>query len=239
MQFRVLTHNIHKGVTYLTHRRVLHDLREEIRATHADLVFLQEVRGAYRNEVAPQHDFLAEEVWTDRVYGKNATYKEGHHGNAILSKFPLISDHNQDLTLNRWEQRGLLHAVCELPEGEKLHLFCLHLNLRKADRAAQVDLVIEHMRRGVGPDDRIILAGDFNDWQVQLSDGLEQSLDLRDAAHVFNGEHARSFPSFLPVLRLDRIYFRNLALRDFAVLDDPRWRGLSDHLPLTATFEVS
>ncbi len=239
MQIRVLTHNIHKGVSYVLHRRVLSDLREEIRAVSADIVFLQEVRGAYPNEPEPQHDFLAEAGWVNRVYGKNATYKNGHHGNAILSKFELVEDHNQDLSLNRWEQRGLLHAVAEAPDGKPLHLFCLHLNLRKADRLAQTRQVIDHMRGCLGPDDRAILAGDFNDWQADLSSELQTALDLRDAAHVMHGEHARTFPSFYPMLRLDRIYFRGLEIMDFSVLNDARWRGLSDHLPMTADFSLA
>lgn len=238
MQIRALTHNIHKGVSYYSNRRILDELRAEIRASHADVVFLQEVRGAYRNEPAPQYEFLADSVWTESAYGKNAVYKEGHHGNAILSKFPLIEQHNEDLTLNRWEQRGLLHAVAQLPDGAHLHLFCLHLNLRKADRLTQARLVIDHLQRGLEPGDRMILAGDFNDWQGLLSEELENHVHLRDAARVFHGDHARTFPSFFPLLRLDRMYFRNLTLTDFTVLDGPRWRKLSDHLPLTATFEV-
>lgn len=239
MQIRVLTHNIHKGISYLLHRRILDELRQEISAVGADIVFLQEVRGAYHNEPAPQHDYLAEAGWADSVYGKNAVYKNGHHGNAILSQFSLIADHNKDLSLNRWEQRGLLHAVAEMPDKKPLHLFCLHLNLRKQDRTIQVRQVIEHMRDCLGPDDRVILAGDFNDWQSNLSEELEETVALRDVAHVLHGEHARTYPSFYPMLRLDRIYFRGLEVRDFSVLDGERWRGLSDHLPMTAEFKLS
>lgn len=239
MQIRVLTHNIHKGISYVLHRRVLDELRAEIRTVGADIVFLQEVRGAYHKEPTPQHDFLAEAGWAASVYGKNAVYKNGHHGNAILSQFTLVADHNKDLSLNRWEQRGLLHAVAEMPDGKPLHLFCLHLNLRKQHRMIQTRQVIEHMRDCLGPDERAILAGDFNDWQGDVSAELEEALSLRDVAHVLHGEHARTFPSFYPMLRLDRIYFRGLGVTDFSVLDDPRWRGLSDHLPMTANFRLS
>ncbi len=192
MQVRALTHNIHKGISYVSRRSILSDLREEIRASQADLVFLQEVRGANINEPEPQHDYLAESVWLDKVYGKNAIHKKGHHGNAILSKFPLIEDHNEDFSLNRWEQRGLLHAVAQLPDGKKLHLFCLHLNLRKADRIAQTRKVIAHLRKALEGGDHAILAVDFNDWQAALSEELEQDVQLRDAAYVSEGEHART-----------------------------------------------
>ncbi|GAB5469541.1 MAG: endonuclease/exonuclease/phosphatase family protein [Rhodospirillales bacterium] len=239
MQLHILTHNIHKGVAPYTGRRTLTRLREEIRASQADIVFLQEVRGAHEREPqGPQQDFLASAVWPDQAYGKNAVYRRGHHGNAILSKIPLLSHHNEDISLNRLERRGLLHAEARLPGARTLHLFCLHLNLRKADRAQQLGRVIDHMEAGVGPNDSAILAGDFNDWQGLLSDRLEQALGYREAGLVAQGRHAKTFPSLYPLLSLDRIYFRGLDLTAFKVLDGPRWRNLSDHLAMTATFKV-
>jgi len=240
MRIRVLTHNIHKGLSYYSNRRILEELREEIRASGADLVFLQEVRGAYRPHGGPpQHEFLADSVWPDHAYGRNAVYTSGHHGNAILSKYTLARFHNQDLTLHRLERRGMLHAEVALPGGHPLHAFCLHLNLRKADRDQQLDLVIAHLRQALRKGESAILAGDFNDWQGALSQRLEESLGLRDAAVASEGRHAQTFPSFFPLLRLDRIYFRGLSLVDFEVLSGPRWRRLSDHLAMAATFEVA
>ena len=238
MLVRVLTHNIHKGLSPLC-RRTIGGLREEIRATGADLVFLQEVRGAYRpHGDGPQHEYLADSVWSDHCYGRNAVYRNGHHGNAILSRFPLVEQHNQDISLNRLERRGLLHAETALPDGGPLHLFCLHLNLRHDDRVEQLELVIRHLERALAGGQPAILAGDFNDWQGALSAGLSDSLGLRDAAEVAEGRHARTYPSYFPLLRLDRIYFRGLALESFQVLSGPRWRRLSDHLAMTATFRI-
>ncbi|MBC6405685.1 MAG: endonuclease/exonuclease/phosphatase family protein [Rhodospirillales bacterium] len=238
MQIRTLTHNIHKGVSYYSNRRILSGLREEIRATQADFVFLQEICGGSVGEPHPQQDYLAEAVWSERVYGRNAVHKKGHHGNAILSKFLVEENHNEDISLDRWERRGLLHAVARLPDGGRLHLFCLHLNLLHDDRRKQARQVIQRLQHRLKPDDRSILAGDFNDWRSQLSRELESEAGFKDAALEALGEHPRTYPSFLPILRLDRIFFRNLTLLDFSVLNDMRWRRLSDHLPLTATFAV-
>ena len=55
-----------------------------------------------------QHDFLAEGVWPNTAYGGNAIYDHGHHGNAILSRFPILSSHNQDISELRFERRGML-----------------------------------------------------------------------------------------------------------------------------------
>ena len=77
---------------------MLHRLRDAIRSVDADIIFLQEVVGqnsarAKRHPTWPdqaQHEFLADSVWRYFAYGKNAFYPDGHHGNAIISKFPIL-----------------------------------------------------------------------------------------------------------------------------------------------------
>jgi endonuclease/exonuclease/phosphatase family metal-dependent hydrolase len=44
---KVATYNIHKGFSLFNRRVVLHDLREQLRALNADIVFLQEVQGEH------------------------------------------------------------------------------------------------------------------------------------------------------------------------------------------------
>src|SRR5262245_59315081 len=68
---RVATYNIHKGLSFLNRRLVIHELRERLRTLHPDLVFLQEVHGAHNQHAArfenwptePQYEFLADTVW--------------------------------------------------------------------------------------------------------------------------------------------------------------------------------
>src|SRR5688572_14315277 len=88
---RILSLNIHKGASAFGRRDVQQELRALIRASHADLVFLQEVRGTFarQKEMADQFEFLADEVWDHYAYGKNAIYPGGDHGNAILSHYPI------------------------------------------------------------------------------------------------------------------------------------------------------
>ena len=45
MTLRVVTLNIHKGLSQFNRRMVIHELREGLRALSPDLVFLQEVQG--------------------------------------------------------------------------------------------------------------------------------------------------------------------------------------------------
>ena len=93
----MLTINIHKGFTAFNRRFILPELRDAVRTVSADIVCLQEVMGAH--EVHPMHfenwpdtphyEFLADTMWSDYAYGRNAVYPEGHHGNAVLSRFPI------------------------------------------------------------------------------------------------------------------------------------------------------
>ncbi len=110
----IATHNIHKGFSQFNRRLMVHELREHLRQLDADIVFLQEVQGEHRHHEErhdawpeePQHEFLAAEVWRNTAYGRNVVYDHGHHGNAILSRYPIIASQNQDVTHLRFERRG-------------------------------------------------------------------------------------------------------------------------------------
>ncbi len=138
-RLRVATLNIHKGLSHFNRRMVIHELRDGLRALDADIVFLQEVQGLnqhhkLRFESCPpggQHEFLAGEEW-QHVYGRNAIYDHGHHGNAILSRFPFVSFENHDVSDHRFERRGLLHCVVAVPGWRRnLHCVCVHLSLHQ------------------------------------------------------------------------------------------------------------
>ena len=53
------------------------------------------------------------------------------------------------------------------------------------------------------------------------------------------GRPARTFPSMLPVFRLDRIYSRGLRIVDAHVHYTTRGVRMSDHAALAATFEIA
>ncbi len=245
MRIRVLSWNIHKGFTPFNREFVLKPVRDLIRSTHADLVFLQEVQGEHteRKEkvadwpAAAQFEFLADEVWHHYAYGRNAVYTEGHHGNAILSKFPIISWENIDLTLHRLEQRGLLHVRIEIPKMKvEFDAYCTHLNLRHADRVRQCQTITEELKKR-SPKGPLIIAGDFNDWNDELQPLLEQKIALKEAFRTDRGRLARTFPAVLPIMPLDRVYIRGWKVVSTTRLDPPPGSPLSDHLPLQVELE--
>jgi endonuclease/exonuclease/phosphatase family metal-dependent hydrolase len=238
---KIATYNIHKGMSQFNRRMVLPELRERLRELDADILFLQEVRGeltriARRHAGSPQqpqHEFLAQEIWPHSIYGKNAVYEEGHHGNAILSRYPILRWDNQDISAHGFESRGVLHCELSLPHGsEPLHCLCVHLGLFKRGRGRQFGALVERISSMVPEHAPLILAGDFNDWNNHASRLLAHELRLHEVFDASHGKLARSFPAGLPLLRMDRIYVRGLDIRHSEVF---AWRRISDHAALSAT----
>ncbi len=237
---RVATLNIHKGLSLFNRRMVIHELREGLKKIDADLVFLQEVQGLHeRNALrfgawpqTAQHEFLAGEDW-QHAYGRNAVYEYGHHGNAILSRFPIVSADNHDVSNHRFERRGLLHCRIAVPGfAMPLDCACAHLSLDEKGRRRQLDALGVHL---AGPRAApMIVAGDFNDWRHSASRMMAQQLGLTEVSVMHHGRPARTFPSIMPMLRLDRIYVRGFRVIAAKVHRGVPWSLLSDHLAVSA-----
>lgn len=240
----ITTYNIHKGFSQFNKRMMLHELKEQLHQMHADLVFLQEVQGehlghAERHEdwpEEPQYEFLADELWGDFAYGKNAVYPQGHHGNAVLSRYPIVAWENINISTHTMESRGLLHCEVEIPGwNDKLHCVNVHLGLGGRGRLKQLQAIRDRIQKVVPPHAPLIIAGDFNDWRIQAGDFLARSLHVREVFEQLHGASAKSFPAAMPMLRLDRIYYRGLKLKTAFVHHGRPWSRISDHAALSAT----
>jgi endonuclease/exonuclease/phosphatase family metal-dependent hydrolase len=240
----IASYNIHKGFSFFKRRLVIHELRERLRALDADLVFLQEVQGDHRRHARrfdnwpeqPQHEFLADAVWTDFAYGRNAVYDSGHHGNAVLSRFPITHWDNQDISQHRFENRGLLHCEVAIPGwNEVLHCVCVHLGLMAHHRSRQLRALQTRIESLVPSAAPLIVAGDFNDWAHHAHHGLARPLGMQEVFQHMHGRPARSFPAALPVFQLDRIYVRGFSVKQARVHHGHPWARISDHAALTST----
>lgn len=243
----IATWNIHKGFSQFNRRMMVHELRDRLRELSADIVFLQEVQGLHLGHAKqhldwpslPQHEFLAAEVWNNYSYGRNMVYDHGHHGNAILSRFPILHEHNQDVTHLRFEKRGLLHCAVELPRlPQPLHCVCVHLSLFARSRRHQMDALASRIEDLVPSSAPLLIAGDFNDWRNHADDLLADRLGL---VEVFAGKGlrpSRSYPAALPMFRLDRIYQRGLQVTGAKVHAGSPWSTISDHAVLSANLQV-
>jgi endonuclease/exonuclease/phosphatase family metal-dependent hydrolase len=238
---RLLTLNTHKGFSLWNRRFMLPELRDALRDLSPDIVFLQEVIGAHTAfqaseplwPVMPQWEFLAEEIWGYSAYGRNAVYTEGHHGNAVLSKHPIVAYQNHDVSVGDVERRGLLHCTIDI-EGEpkNVHAICVHLGLRERQRRPQLKALCALSRLGIPAAAPLIVAGDFNDWRQRAHAPLQDDAGMKEAFVSLQGRAARTYPVRHPVLCLDRVYCRNLQPERCANLSTRPWSHLSDHSAL-------
>lgn len=268
MKIRVATYNIHKGMSYRSHPRV-YALKQAIAKFDADVVFLQEVQGKHDRiaekfgaeangnrhwPATAQHEFFGENRHS--VYGMNAKYDHGHHGNALLSNFPIAQWTNTDISDHAYEARGILHCIIDTPTTP-VHCYVVHLGLFEAGRTRQTQALIEAVSSTAPANEPVIIAGDFNDWRNTLGATLRKALGVvevfdelrptsalgdlvrtlarRKAAH----HPARTFPAALPVFRLDRIYVRGFSVHAAQVLHGSEWAKLSDHSPVVATLHLN
>lgn len=238
----LLTVNLHKGFSSFNRRFMLAELREALRGAAPDIVFLQEVLGEHRGHAASrpgwppasQYEYLADSLWTDYAYGRNAVYPHGHHGNAVLSRYPIERYRNHDVTVAGHEQRGLLHCVIRPPLWRQpLHAICVHLGLAAGHRRGQLRRLCEVATQETGQDEPLVIAGDFNDWRQRADTVLAAcgALEVHASRH---GRPPRSFPAWCPLLRLDRIYVRGFRSWQPVGLERKVWARLSDHAPLSA-----
>lgn len=236
---RVLTLNAHQGFSAWRRRNVLSQIRDGLRAAGADLVFLQEVGGADDSEVSThQYEVLADQVWPQHAYGRNAVTSGGHHGNALLSKYPIVSWNNIDVSVGESEPRGMLHCVLDVAHWpHSLHAVCVHFGLRESHRQRQIDHLLGLIANTIPSDAPLVIAGDFNDWRERGHSRLMRNSALVEIYAGTHGRPARTFPAQLPWLRLDRIYVRNLRHQPLPLPRSP-WATLSDHAPLAGEVRV-
>lgn len=231
---RLLSINVHKGMSAWHRRFVLAELREAVRSTGADVVCLQEVIGLGGDATGgvPHYEYLADSLWPEFAYGRNAVYPEGHHGNAVLSRHPLRYWKNHDASIPGTEPRGLLHCALEPPGFGRLHVVCVHFGLGEAQRRAQADALARLVRRETAPDEPLLVAGDFNDWRRRIHERLQHDNAMASAFATVGDGCPRTFPARFPLLPLDRVYQRGLSVLSACVLSARPWPHLSDHLPL-------
>ncbi len=247
-QFKILTYNVHKGFDIGNQAFVLHQIRDALRETEADILFLQEMQGEHTEHPhrypnwpqCSQAEFLAEQTWPHAVYGKNAVYSSGHHGNAILSKYALCRWENINVSPFVWASRSLLHGVIQLPDqrNTELHIICIHLGLIGMERRRQFKQLCQRIEQCVPLAAPLIIAGDFNDWTGQAEKRFYKQFALNEAYQTLHQRYARTFPVWMPFLTMDRIYYRGFRALDCERLKDSPWNRLSDHAPLLATLEL-
>ena len=230
---RVITYNIRKGKGADGRSPIeMAAIGSALSRHNADLVLCQEVFHCARTG-ASQSRHLADAIGMQGYYGANKFRVVGHHGNSTFTRLEVDKFINHDISTNRIERRGALY--CRLrADGQPLHVFNVHLGLNGWQRLSQINQIGAFMRELVPSDEAVLLAGDFNDWRLELDRHIVKGLGFSNALGAIAVETTRTWHARRPVFSLDRIYTRNLDVRRAGRFDGDPWSELSDHLPLFA-----
>jgi endonuclease/exonuclease/phosphatase family metal-dependent hydrolase len=230
--FTVATYNVHKCVG-LDRRRDPVRVASVIRELEADIVGLQEVenRSAGTPESA-QMDFLARETGYEAVPGPTIKLLNGHYGNVLLTRWPVVEKREIDLCFTCHEPRGAIEAILSVHRQE-VRVIATHLGLARAERRHQIGQLVGCLGEDT-PVPVTILLGDINEW-LPFGSGL-------GVIHTRLGRSRSlmTFPSWHPFLALDRIWIRpKEAIKTIRVHSTRLSRRASDHLPVVAEVDAS
>lgn len=239
-RIRLMTYNVHH-CTGVDGRQSPHRVAEVIAAAKPDIVALQELDvGRVRTRWVDQPRLIAAVLQMEHHFYATVKMAPGDYGTAILSRWPMRAirtAHLPVLTDRRVENRGALWAAIQA-NGSELHVINTHLGLTRGERRLQAEALL-------GPDwlshpdcrEPRILCGDFNmssRREITCFDGVCVQARWQQV-----GPPPRTWPSFLPIISLDHIFFSpGIVLESVE-----RPRGLqaklaSDHLPVIATFSI-
>lgn len=238
---RIISYNLFKGRNWWSGRSVLPEMGRALAVYEPDIVLFQEIRAQDPEGKAKHAEEFVHALGLDHsAHGMNFHGKSSKHGNAIFARRTILHFENCDLSVSRLEKRGVLTAECKLTDrcARSIRLFCTHLDLTHGGRMKQLARLAVEIERHLNPaDEPYILAGDFNDWNLEGDIYLKERLGVQEAHEVRFGALAKTFPSLYPVVRLDRVYFKGLTVRDARVLRGP-FQFLSDHRPLLVDFHL-
>lgn len=233
----VVTYNIH-GCVGLDRRYDPARIAAVLREIDADIVCLQEVDalgGGFRFD---QASYLGKATDRQVVLAASARERRGRFANAVLTRFPPLATRAIDLAVPGYEPRGAIDV--DLMIGRRvLRVMATHFGLHAGERRLQANRLIAALDEEAGPNrppaHAVLLVGDLNEWRGRNGGGI-RALDrcLGPSATP------RTFPSWMPVLPLDRIYaFGPAVLGDVSVYRSPLARVASDHLPLIGNLSWS
>jgi endonuclease/exonuclease/phosphatase family metal-dependent hydrolase len=224
---RLLTWNIH-GTFGLNPRFDLVRAVELIRRWSPDIIALQEVdsRRALPNGGDP-FELLQNQLGKHGISAHSITTADGYYGQILISCCPIRKSEVHDISQPEREPRRAIMAEIDAPAGA-IRVVATHLGLSIGERRGQARQLLSL----AGADDMpTVVMGDFNDWF------WVGSVHAMLARELPGRSRFRTFPSFLPLLKLDRIFCRPAAALQ-SCFCDPLGRAISDHLPVVADIVV-
>jgi endonuclease/exonuclease/phosphatase family metal-dependent hydrolase len=262
-EFQVVAFNIERGVHLQEVIRYLKQLKEEQPAT----IFL--LPECDRDHSRSEDKFIAREIAKalkmDMVfvveyieYNDKTKENQATHGNAILSPFPL-----SDISVIRhtpvfsWDRYGwifaqprdggqvALGATVNLPDGQKLRTYCLHLESIALGVQNKIQ-IMDVLPEADSFDMPLVLAGDLN---TNPGSALFEATEDYQIQNAFQGDKTPTGWCFFPdtknnslkcIFKIDWILYRDLELIDRgaqSLLADHGGR-VSDHAAVRAIFRM-
>lgn len=226
MPLRIASYNIRGG----NGLDGLHDykrINRFLESCHADVVLLQEVdtRPAVRSTEQDIRDLCGQHFpWF--IAGKTISGNDGWYGNAIMSRFEIISHEVFDVSMSGREPRNIMEARIRSDEGD-LRILNTHKGLNHGERRWQLKRL--HSLLTSEEQTPLFVGGDINEWQTS-SRAVQE---LNAVLHPY--PLGRTFPTFCPLFHLDRIWCRPRHLIEEArILKTRETRMYSDHYPVLA-----
>ena len=220
---RVASYNMRKGIG-LDRRRDPARILRVINGIDAQVVALQEAdrRLGDRPAVLCRKTIERETDFQVLPIARNGV-SLGWHGNAVLAHKDLRFGDITHLDLPGLEPRGAV-----VVDFEDFSLVATHLGLLRRHRQPQLNAIA----RAVADRERVIVAGDFNEWS--------QRKGLEPLAHFAVHSPGHSFHAARPVAALDRFALsRDLRPRAMGVVKQGVARIASDHLPIWVDLETA
>jgi len=217
-----MTWNIH-GAVGRNPKFDLAGVVELIQRWDADIVALQEVDSRRKATSDNPFELLQETLGRHGIGAKSITTTDGDYGQMLVSRWPITAAEIHDISFPEREPRRAVKVEVETPLAP-VRIIATHLGLSIRERRNQARTLLGIAGEGTMT---TLIIGDFNDWFWPGSVRAALSRELPGYTRY------RTFPSRLPLLRLDRVYCRpgEALIRSYI---DGRARSCSDHLPIIA-----
>jgi endonuclease/exonuclease/phosphatase family metal-dependent hydrolase len=224
---RIASYNVHRCVG-MDGRSDASRVAQVIHEIGCDTVGLQEVDNQPdRAHDSMQLDFLANATQMEPVAGHTIVRHEGHFGNALLTRRPVLAVRRHVLTFSNREPRNALDVDLDVA-GQVVRVIVTHLGLWPAERRHQVKALLR-LLLAIPTHQPAVVLGDINEW-------LPMGRPLRWLHGMLGHVRAeRSFPARLPMFALDRVWVRpRHTLLAFGTHRSAAAHVASDHLPVMA-----
>ncbi len=232
MKIRLMSFNTQHCNNFYTDKIDFDLMANTIKELGGEIIGLQEIRGqgpldGYTDQISE----LASRTGYNYYFAKAIDIDgENPYGNAILSKYPIISAETisipDPIGATNCESRCVLKALIDV--GEPLTVLATHFGLDAAEQESAAKTVLSLII-----DDRCALMGDFNITpdNPHIADISER---MFDTASLFN-EPKLSFTSDEPTRKIDYIFLSRDIKATFA--DIPAVIA-SDHRPYICDIEL-